>query len=173
MDSFFRSRENEVINPERVLKRGQCIHKKAFRICKKCNPKPPKKKKENKKDGDDGDDDDDEEEERKREEEERKKEEEEERLKKEEEEKKKKEEEEAKKSLEETKIVYIDEGECKNPIQEKRLIKACKNGNLKAFNRALEHGARRDFKDQNGWTPLIFAAYYGHTEIVQGTWAFM
>ena len=138
LDCFFRSKENEIINPERILKRGQCIHKKAFRVCKKCNPKPPKKEKKKKKDGDDNnndDDDEDDDEEKKREEEERKKEEAEEleRLKQEEEKKKKEEEEKRKASLEPVKIVYIDEGECKHPIQERRLIKACKNGNIKVY----------------------------------------
>ncbi len=55
-------------------------------------------------------------------------------------------------------------------VDYKSLIRSCAEGNLKAVRTCLRSAAASshiDKEDQNGWTGLIMASYYGHLVIVQ------
>ncbi|HUV65128.1 MAG TPA: ankyrin repeat domain-containing protein [Sedimentisphaerales bacterium] len=48
-----------------------------------------------------------------------------------------------------------------------RLIQAAKDGDVQAVKALLAGGANVNIKDDNGRVPLMWAAYNGHTSIVQ------
>jgi len=47
------------------------------------------------------------------------------------------------------------------------LLEAAENGDLIEVQTALENGANPNAKDNDGWTPLHWAAQDGHVEIVK------
>lgn len=47
------------------------------------------------------------------------------------------------------------------------LIIACSEGYLKAVSHLIAAGAKIEDQNAKGWTPLIYAAYYGHVAVVQ------
>jgi ankyrin repeat protein len=47
------------------------------------------------------------------------------------------------------------------------LLEAAENGDLIKLQTALEKGANPNTKDDDGWTPLHWAAYRGHVDVVR------
>ena len=47
------------------------------------------------------------------------------------------------------------------------LINACKSGSIELINQLIENGADVNTKDDNGWTPLHWAAFRGHEGVVK------
>jgi hypothetical protein len=52
-----------------------------------------------------------------------------------------------------------------SPTPEK-LIKASRKGNLKLVNSLLENGVDVNSRDENGWTPLMWASFKNHGELI-------
>jgi len=50
---------------------------------------------------------------------------------------------------------------------DKQLLDTSKNGDVNKVKELLDKGADKEAKDKYGWTPLIYASWYGHTEIVK------
>ena len=46
---------------------------------------------------------------------------------------------------------------------DKVLLKACKKGDFKSVQVAIDAGANVECRDSNDWTPLVLCAYYGHS----------
>ena len=48
-----------------------------------------------------------------------------------------------------------------------QLLKAAKKGDIKNIKRLIEDGAKVNFQDNDGWTPLLYASAGGHIEAVK------
>lgn len=47
------------------------------------------------------------------------------------------------------------------------VIRASKSNNIRLIKEYVKHGGSLNIKNEKGYTPLIFAAYYGHREMVK------
>ena len=63
-------------------------------------------------------------------------------------------------------VLLVGCGEAGNPEADSALMNAAMFGDLQAVNKAIASGADVNLKDEKGFTPLHFSAWYGHKKVV-------
>ena len=64
-------------------------------------------------------------------------------------------------------VLLVGCGEASNPEADSALMNAAMFGDLQAVNKAIASGADVNLKDEKGFTPLHFSAWYGHKKVVE------
>ena len=64
-------------------------------------------------------------------------------------------------------ILLLGCGKASNPEVNSALMDAAMYGNIETANKAFADGADVNLKDERGFTPLHFSAWYGHKEVVE------
>jgi len=64
-------------------------------------------------------------------------------------------------------LVLVGCGEASNPEADSALMDAAMFGYIQAANKAIASGADVNLKDENGFTPLHFSAWYGHKKVME------
>ena len=64
-------------------------------------------------------------------------------------------------------LVLVGCGEASNPAADSALRDAAMFGYIQAANKAIASGADVNLKDENGFTPLHFSAWYGHKKVME------
>ena len=62
-------------------------------------------------------------------------------------------------------VLVVGCGPPSNPEADRALLDAAEKGNIEAVKKTLADGADVNAKDDNGWTPLHWAALSGHKEV--------